>query len=81
MIPENTNIAFQVDDKDAGSAALRPDRYRIGSAYVGICAFMLMYSLKQQVSLAKLGSWFLLMMISVVLVSLVHRPEEEGSRD
>lgn len=55
VIPENTNIAFQVDDKDAGSAALRPDRYRIGSAYVGICAFMLMYSLKQQVSLAKLG--------------------------
>ena len=29
------------------------------------------------VSFAKLGSWFLLMMISVVLVSLVHRPEEE----
>jgi uncharacterized membrane protein YoaT (DUF817 family) len=29
------------------------------------------------VSLAKLGSWFLLMIISVVLVSLVHRPEEE----
>ena len=29
------------------------------------------------VSLDKLGSWFLLMMISVVLVSLVHRPEEE----
>ena len=29
------------------------------------------------VSFAKLGSWFLLMMISVVLVSLVHRPEPE----
>ena len=29
------------------------------------------------VSLAKLGSWFLLMMISVVLVSLVHRPQTE----
>ena len=29
------------------------------------------------VSLAKLGSWFLLMLISVVLVSLVHRPEAE----
>ena len=29
------------------------------------------------VSVDKLGSWFLLMMISVVLVSLVHRPEEE----
>ncbi len=31
----------------------------------------------EMVSLAKLGSWFLLMIISVVLVSLVHRPEEE----
>lgn len=30
------------------------------------------------VSFAKLGSWFLLMMISVVLVSLVHRPEAEA---
>ena len=31
----------------------------------------------EPVSLAKLGSWFLLMMVSVALVSLVHRPEEE----
>ncbi|WP_051651077.1 DUF817 domain-containing protein [Brevundimonas bacteroides] len=31
----------------------------------------------EPVSLAKLGSWYLLMIISVVLVSLVHRPEEE----
>jgi uncharacterized membrane protein YoaT (DUF817 family) len=29
------------------------------------------------VSIDKLGSWFLLMMISVVLVSLVHQPEAE----
>ena len=29
------------------------------------------------VSFAKLGSWFLLMIISIVLVSIVHRPEEE----
>ncbi|MFC0633031.1 DUF817 domain-containing protein [Brevundimonas balnearis] len=29
------------------------------------------------VSLAKLGSWYLLMIISVVLVSIVHRPEAE----
>jgi uncharacterized membrane protein YoaT (DUF817 family) len=29
------------------------------------------------VSLGKLGSWFLLMIISVVLVSIVHRPEKE----
>ena len=33
------------------------------------------------VSLAKLGSWFLLMMISVVLVSLVHRPEAEPAAE
>jgi len=32
----------------------------------------------EMVGLEKLGSWFLLMIISVVLVSLVHRPEEEG---
>jgi uncharacterized membrane protein YoaT (DUF817 family) len=31
----------------------------------------------EMVSLNKLGAWFLLMIISVVLVSLVHRPEEE----
>jgi Uncharacterized integral membrane protein len=30
------------------------------------------------VSLQKLGAWFLLMIISVVLVRLVHRPEEEA---
>lgn len=33
------------------------------------------------VSLAKLGSWFLLMIISVVLVSLVQRPRPEHSFD
>ncbi len=33
------------------------------------------------VSVDKLGSWFLLMMISVVLVSLVHRPEAEPFPD
>lgn len=32
------------------------------------------------VSLAKLGSWFLLMIISVVLVSLVQRPQAEPGR-
>ena len=29
------------------------------------------------VGLEKLGSWFLLMILSIVLVSIVHRPEEE----
>ncbi|HAD84195.1 MAG TPA: hypothetical protein DCG71_05065 [Brevundimonas sp.] len=32
----------------------------------------------EMVSLNKLGAWFLLMIISVVLVSIVHRPEEEA---
>jgi uncharacterized membrane protein YoaT (DUF817 family) len=32
----------------------------------------------EMVGVEKLGSWFLLMIISIVLVSLVHRPEEEG---
>ncbi len=31
----------------------------------------------EMVSVSKLGSWFLLMIISVVMVSLVHRPQEE----
>lgn len=31
----------------------------------------------EMVSIHKLGAWFLLMIISIVLVSLVHRPEEE----
>jgi len=31
----------------------------------------------EMVSLNKLGAWFLLMIISVVLVSIVHRPESE----
>ena len=31
----------------------------------------------QMVGIEKLGSWFLLMIISIVLVSIVHRPEEE----
>jgi uncharacterized membrane protein YoaT (DUF817 family) len=35
----------------------------------------------EMVGIEKLGSWFLLMIISIVLVSIVHRPEEEGSRD
>lgn len=33
----------------------------------------------EMVSLAKLGSWFLLMIVSVVLVSIVHRPQPEIS--
>ena len=31
----------------------------------------------EMVSVAKLGSWYLLMIISIVMVSIVHKPEEE----
>ena len=34
----------------------------------------------EMVGLEKLGSWFLLMIISIVLVSIVHRPQEEDRR-
>lgn len=34
----------------------------------------------EMVGVEKLGSWFLLMIISIVLVSVVHRPEEEEGR-
>jgi uncharacterized membrane protein YoaT (DUF817 family) len=33
----------------------------------------------QMVSLAKLGSWYLLMIISFALVALVNRPREPGA--
>jgi uncharacterized membrane protein YoaT (DUF817 family) len=33
------------------------------------------------VSMSKLGSWYLLMIISVVLVTLVHRPREYSENE
>lgn len=53
IIPENTGVSFTVDAKDAGDVLLRPNRFRIGSSYVTICAFMLMYSMKDRISLPK----------------------------
>jgi uncharacterized membrane protein YoaT (DUF817 family) len=35
----------------------------------------------EPVSLSKMGSWYLLMIISFVLVSLVRRPQPEGARE
>lgn len=35
----------------------------------------------EQVSINKLGSWFLLMIISYVMVSVVSRPQEIGVAD
>ncbi len=54
IIPQNTGIAFAVDEKDAGTNLLRPDRYRIGAGYVNLCALMLMYSIKRHLTVFKL---------------------------
>lgn len=53
IIPQNTNIFFEVDRKDGGTNLLRPDRYRIGAGYVNLCALMLMYSIKRHLTLFK----------------------------
>lgn len=56
IIPDNATLAFEVDEKDYGTAVLlRPDRYRIGSGYVSIAAFMLLYSMREKVSMARVG--------------------------
>lgn len=54
IIPDNTGVSFQVDEVDWGNNPLRPDRYRIGSGYVTIAVFMLLYKLKDKLSVAKL---------------------------
>jgi hypothetical protein len=56
IIPDNTGVFYEVDEKDYGTAVLlRPDRYRIGSGYVSIAAFMLLYSMREKVSMARVG--------------------------
>ncbi|MFX1713399.1 hypothetical protein [Stutzerimonas stutzeri] len=54
IIPPNAEIEFQVDDF-IGIDELRPDRFRIGETYTTVCAFMLMYSIRQRFSLPKIG--------------------------
>lgn len=75
IFPENAKIGFQVDDF-IGIDELRPDRFRIGEIYVTICAFMLMYSLRQAITLPRLGLlllftaylWFVLQTRQTMLV-------------
>lgn len=50
IVSPNTNVSFNVDEKDFGNNPLRPDRYRIGTGYLSLCAFMLMYSLKRRIT-------------------------------
>lgn len=75
IFPENAKIGFQVDDF-IGIDELRPDRFRIGEIYITVCAFMVMYSLRQSVTLARLGLlvlftaylWFVLQTRQTMLV-------------
>lgn len=54
IIPQNTIASFTVDDWTQYEDLLRPDRYRIGSAFVTLSAFMLMYSMKERVTLGRI---------------------------
>lgn len=52
IIPTNTVASFTVDDWTQYEDLLRPDRYRIGSAFVTISAFMLMYKMRERITAA-----------------------------
>jgi len=51
IIPRNTVASFTVDDWTQYEDLLRPDRYRIGSAFVSLAAFMVMYDMRDRVTL------------------------------
>lgn len=55
IIPENSDVAFTVDEKDYGLNPLRPNRFSVGAAYVSVCAYMLMYRLRRDYSLASIA--------------------------
>lgn len=54
IIPTNAVTSYTVDDWTQYEDLLRPDRYRIGSGFVTMAAFMLMYKMKEQVKLSQL---------------------------
>jgi hypothetical protein len=55
ILPENNDVAFTVDEKDYGLNPLRPNRFSVGAAYVSVCAYMLMYRLRRNYSLASVA--------------------------
>jgi len=55
IIPQNKVASFTVDDWTQYEDLLRPNRFRIGSPFVTIAAFMVMYSMKDRVTLARLA--------------------------
>lgn len=51
IIPQNTMVSFTVDDWTRYEDLLRPDRYRIGSTFVTLAAFIVMYDMRERVTL------------------------------
>ena len=51
IIPQNSIASFTVDDWTQYEDRLRPDRYRIASAFVSLAAFMVMYDMRDRVTL------------------------------
>ena len=51
IIPQNTIASFTVDDWTQYEDLLRPDRYRIASATVSLAAFIVMYGMRDRVTL------------------------------
>lgn len=54
IIPQNKGVSFTVDDWTQYEDLLRPNRFRIGSPFVTISAFMLMYSMRDRVTVGRL---------------------------
>ena len=55
IIPQNQIASFTVDDWTQYEDLLRPNRFRIGSPFVTIAVFMVMYSMKDRVTLGRLA--------------------------
>ncbi|WP_313452498.1 hypothetical protein [Stutzerimonas nitrititolerans] len=54
IIPQNQAAAFTVDNWLQYEDALRPNRFRIASPYISVAVFMVMYSMRDRVTLGKL---------------------------
>ncbi len=72
IIPANTVASYTVDDWSQYEDLLRPDRYRIGSAFVTISAFMLMYKMKERIKLSQ----FVILLYFVAYLWLVMQTRQ-----
>lgn len=54
IIPENAGVSFEKNAIPLGENDLRPNRFRIGSTYISLCAFILMYGMRDRISLGRM---------------------------